>query len=253
MKYKIPLLIVMLLLFSVVVTAVGEAGKPYDFYDVPKCAGNISVRIYAMSQVNYTLVDCTKISVSDWNCPCAKSLYILTQKNTDSRFSALVQYYIEPLKSFTPSKDGKPTQEELYNDGLKRIYTIQDILITKNKELTGNDALSANSTINNILLGLLMFVGGVVFIAFLTIGLMWFYDDKLRKWLGLRDEDKMTLGMILKKVFTREDISRKELIRKDGSLTPNVKQVMPTPQKPKETKKSNAEEEIKKILEGLED
>jgi hypothetical protein len=253
MKYKISLLIVMLLLFSVSVIAVGEAGKPYNYFNIEKCVGEVKVRVYPISMSNYTLVDCVSYTTNDWTCPCSDKLYILTPKNTDSRFSALVQYYIGEQKAFTPSPDGTPTAEEQYNDGLKRIYTVKDITITKNKELTGSGALSNNEKINNFLLGVLLFVGGVIIVAFITFALLWIYDEKLRAWMGLKEGDKMTIGMILRKIFTREDISRKEFTRKKGEVLPVIKPAEKKVEAKVEKKTVDAQEEIRKILEGLED
>jgi uncharacterized membrane protein len=254
MKYKLSLLIVMLLLISVSVTAIGEAGKPYNFFNVEKCVGNITVRVYVISAPGgYSLIDCSQLTTSDWTCPCSKSLYILTPTNSDSRLSALVQYYIGQIKPFTPSIDGKPTAEEQYNDALKRVYTIKDIVITKNKELTGGEAFSQNDKINKIMLGSLMVVGVIILLVFIVIALLWFYDDKLHKWMGLREEDKMTIGMILKKIFGREDISRKEFTRKKGEVLPVVKPVEKKTEIKVEKKTVDTQEEIRKLLEGLED
>jgi uncharacterized membrane protein len=251
MKYKISLLFVILLLCSVAVIAVGEAGKPYNYFNIEKCVGPVSVRIYAISMTNYTLPDCQQLTTSDWTCPCATNLYILTPPKTDSRFSALVQYYIGQTKPFTPSTDGKPTAEELYNDGLKRVYTVKDIMITKNKELTGAGALSDNEAINRVLLGVLMVVGIIILLVFIGFASMWIFDEKLRAWMGLREDDKMTIGMILKKVFSREDISRKEFVRKEGNVLPKINPVNKKVENKKEEKKIDAQEEIRKILEGL--
>ena len=251
MKYKISLLFIMLLLLCVNVIAVGEAGKPYSFYNVGKCYGDIKARVYPLGNENYTLINCTQNSINDWVCSCRTNLSILTPSNVDSRFSILVQYYIAQPKNFTPSTDGKPTAEEIYNDGLKRVYTIKDIIITKNKEAFVNGALSENDKINNVLLGALMVVGGIVLVAFLTILLMWLFDERLRKWIGLKDDEKMTIGKILKRIFTRESITRKELVRKDGSVLPTIRPVEVKPITKQEQKKNNTEEEIRKILEGL--
>ena len=251
MKYKILILFAMLLLCSVVVTAVGQAGTPYSFYNIEKCVGDIKVRVYPLQLNQYKIINCSFVSNNDWVCPCQSNLQILTLPNSTSRISVLVQYYIGEQKKFTPSANGNPTPEEIYNDGLKRIYTIKDIIITSDKKILGKGALSENDRINNILLGTLMIVGGIIFIAFLTIILLWLYDEKLRAWVGLKEGDKMTILMILKRIFTREVISRKEIVRKNGNVLPILKTVEKKIETKVEKKVVDAKEEIRKILEGL--
>jgi len=249
MRYnKISLLVVIVLLFSVSVLAAGQAGTPYNFYSVEKCYGDIKVRIYPLTMSQYSLVDCILTPPNDWSCPCTKKLYILTSNNTINRFSALVQYYIDAPKNFTPSLDGKPTQEELYNDGLKRIYTIKDITIGPNTEISISDALSKNETINNILLFVIIGFGVIVFLFFVIIVIFWLFGENIRKWLGLAEDEKMTLGKILRKIFTREDIQRKTFVRESGKVLPSIK---PVEKQPQIKNVSNTQDEIRKILEGL--
>jgi hypothetical protein len=237
----------MLLLISVPVIAIGQSGTPFNFFNVEKCVGDIKVRIYPISETNYTLINCVAMSKTDWTCPCNTSLYILTSPQTDGRFSALVQYYIGQTKNFTASKDGKPTQEEIYNEALKRVYTIKDITLTKNKEMFVDGALSDNKNINNILLGIVIIIGIIIFIVSIVFVILWVYDEKIRAWMKLNEDDKMTILMILKKIFSREDIARSNTIQNKKQIQSN-KELQPNK---KIEKKIDTQDEIRKILEGL--
>jgi hypothetical protein len=253
MKYKIPLLFVMFILISVAVTSVGESGKPYIFFNVEKCYGDINVRVYPLDMDNYTLLGNCITPTGDknhWICPCQQNLTILTPELTSSKFSALVQYNIDKPREVNTTIGGMPTEDDLYNDEIKRIYTIRDIIIVPN----GNDisgALSLNPLVNKILLTAVIVFGILMFVGFVYIVIFWFYSEEMRKWLGIGEDDKMSLGMIIKRIFTREDISRKTLIRKEGKVLPIIKSVEPIIEKKNESKVSNVQDEARRILEDL--
>jgi len=253
MNYKYSPLIVMFILISVAVTAVGDAGKPYIFFNVEKCYGDVNVRVYPLEMANYTLLGGCVTPTGDknnWVCPCQQNLTILTPELTSSKFSALVQYNIDKPRDVNITVGGMPTADELYNDGLKRIYTIRDIIITPNG-IDVSGALSLNPIVNKILLTAVIVFGILMFIGFVYIVVFWFYSEEMRKWLGIGEDDKMSLGLIIKRIFTREDINRKTLIRNNGKVLPTIKSVQPIEKKKVETKIFNAEDEARRILEDL--
>jgi hypothetical protein len=240
----------MFLLFSTVITAMGQAGVPYNFFNIEKCYGNIQVRIYPIVQTDYSLINCTTNSINQWNCSCRDNLYILTFVNTTSNFSALIQYNIDKPKEVIPSTNGMPTSEELYNDEIKRIYTIKDIVITESG-VSVSGALSDNDSINNFLLIVVVGFGILLFLGFIFIVVFWFYNENIRRWLRLEEKEKITFLRIIKRIFTRENIDRKTFVRQEGKLLPKIK----SEEKQKEVKyieeDNKTTDEIKKILNEL--
>jgi hypothetical protein len=81
---------------------------------------------------------------------------------------------------------------------------------------------------------------------------LWLFGENIRRWLGLKEDEKMTFGKILKRIFVREDIARKTFVREKGKILLQIKPVEEQPKVVVEKENTSTEDEIRKILEGLE-
>ena len=238
-KRDVAYFIVMFILLSSTVYAEGISGKPYKFIDVPSCYGDIQVKVNEFTNVNrYAIINCTYVSGIEWSCPCMNSLYILTPPDTETHFSIFVQYFISKPR-IIPSPSVPPSNDEQYNEEIKRIKTINGIFIVPSIE----DKTLNKEEEKGILIILILV--GVIFVFILILAIMIFLlGDNIKRWLGMDEDEKLTFGKLLKNVFSRPSIDRKDIGKRDD--------------KPKETllvkeQKVNEkiEDEVRKILKEI--
>jgi hypothetical protein len=239
-KRDVAYFFVMFILFSSAVYAEGTSGIPYKFFDVPSCYGDIYLRVNEVSRTGrYGFPSCQYVSGMDWKCPCQDALYIITENGSSTHFNIMVQYNIgQPRNILRPNIP--PSTDEQYNDNLKRIVTLRDIIIVPSNESISNEKMLQQKEV----LGILIYVLLAFVIIVVVIGFIFFFSDVIKRWFDMEEDEKLTFGGLLKAIFSRPKIERKVI----GKSNENVN----VPVEKKETKQSNSvEEEARRILEEI--
>jgi len=205
----ISLLLVLMFFITMAydVNAQGVAGEPYVFLETPVCYGEIQIRVNKHDPGIYTIHNCvlnrTVGKYDYWDCNCQDTLVMSIPENQINKFDILAQYYV-----------GVITNNELQNTGFQRIVPINGLTFTENPGEIYRQEEQRKLTEMQVET-IISFIVTFVFVIFLIIILVLIYffilKNKLRRWLQLGEDDKMTIGMIFKKIFRRESISRKSL------------------------------------------
>lgn len=161
---KIVLSMLLFVLCTVPVTANGVSGVPYPFYSFVKCVGNYQAQVTTFSNVDYLLPGCTLTNATTkvWSCPCSTNASILVKEGQAGIFDIRIQYYIDNLKPLvSPRVNNIPTQEEIFNDNIRRIDYIKGVIITAyvgDDVPTNNQVADISSLVFFIVVVVLIFV-----------------------------------------------------------------------------------------------
>jgi hypothetical protein len=201
----------------------GYSEIPNKFIDVPLCVGDVNIKVYP-TDINgtYNISDCNQTNITNsWTCSCKKEYYIQIPNGTRNTFSFTVEYYIKPL-----------VNNLLTDFNARRIIQINNLIITEiSIEQYKKEQEEIRQQGNRILKFIAIFVV-LFFVLLILIALYFFYvKPKFRRKLNIDEDDTLTISMILKSIFNRDDIKRKET----KIINSNI----------------NAEEEARKILEKI--
>lgn len=255
-KYKV--IICILTMFVMLSTTIyGEllSGVQTNIINVSVCYGNIDISVQPNKGVIYQLIDCSvdNEDTNKWHCPCVinneTKIDILVQENETAKFSIIYQYYIGQTKPVNITyNNGLPTEDEVYNEQLKRIGNVETDTFYNSIELQRikKEQQIKTQGMQSFILTFFMYGFGGLFALIVFIMIIIFIKNRIRRWLKLKDYEKLTIGKILKKIFSREDINRFELGKQDVVKLNNTKKTIPIKSIPLST-----EDEARKILEDI--
>lgn len=220
------ILIVLILLLSVMVSA----NSQYKIDNI-KCYGQIFIQVNDIQgSSNYTFQNCVQINPILWGCNCGQTPILYNTLNETTTISFRIQYDISQPKS----------NDDIYNQQLKRVVTKSVIISTiKEKGPTPFEELINNSSGIIIVFGIIILL--IVVGAIITV-ILFFNMDKIKRWLGVDEDEKMTLKEIIVAIFTRSNIKR----RRFEKIQVNKKQ-----QISEKNVDEKVENEVNELMKGL--
>lgn len=237
-------LLLMLLLLPISVFALqGISGQPVTYFNAPACVGKLDAIVTSYTNVSYSLVNCSLINNTRWECPCTRNFSILTPVNTSSHYNIQVQYYIGKQQLVgNRTKPTQPTDAEIYNDNLKRIETISDIFIVPYLEtIIVQD--TTQTDIGDIVLFIFLLFLFIIMIVLVIAAVIYANSDRIKKRLGMVDErgrdNNITVKQIIKNIFSRPDVNRKQVVQPKRNIV----------QKTNKKESNSTQDEIRKLLE----
>jgi len=254
MKFKFILLLLLITIIIPFVYSAGIAGQEYTYFTLEKCYGNVYERVFQYNpNVPYELVNCTLINDTNiqWNCPCTKELKILTPANTISSYAILIQYNLDKPHDL-PSSGNFTNDDLIYNSMLKRVYTITNITLMP---YVDENSISESGDILNTLLYLFILFIVLILIGLAIWGIFYALSDKIKRWLGMNKDDKLTLGSILRSIFSRKKIEKRMIGKTNLDLGESDRVAKPignpVSSHEKQNKKITNEDVAKSILEDF--
>lgn len=204
MKKVLYMFIFIVLCTTIYAEEQGYSSVPNKIFDIPVCVDGINLKVYpTIANQTYILLGCntTNESINTWSCKCQKKIYLQIPNGTTNTFSITAEYYIKPLTN------------NLINDfNAKRIVTLNNYVITeKSPEQVKAEEEAVRQQDAKVLNFIISFIV-IFFLILILICIHYFYlKPKLRKKWNMGDDDKLSILMIIRKVFARENISRKNL------------------------------------------
>lgn len=247
-KNYIILVLLLLIVPGSVMAIQGIAGQPLTYFTAPACYGSLSALVVNYTSTPYQLINCTQNDSNHWECPCRSTFDIITETNTTSHFNIRVQYYVGNLKTIPDENRTTPSADELYNENQKRVVNINDIILLPyvyTEVIDNTDKTDIGDFILFIFLSFLF----IIFIIIIIIIIIYANSEKIKKRLGMMDsrgkDVDITFGQILKNIFSRPGVERKEVA---GTIRKPTIKVEP---KVNTVQTNNAQEEARKLLEEL--
>jgi uncharacterized membrane protein len=188
-------------------------------------------------------------SESIWVCPCNQKPLIQIANNTKGHFDAMVQYYIDKPKEVIPYENGTPTANELYNEQIKRLDVIKDIMMIPAGSVE-DGVLHIPASVSDFILFIFMLLVILVILIVGVIVVIYVYSERIKRWLNMDKDEKLSFKKVLVAIFRRPNVSRKSIGKRDKDFeAKRVQQQVKEPEKIKST--PTAEDEVRKILEEL--
>lgn len=249
---KINVYLVLVLLLVTNGLAIELSGEPVTVMTVDECYDTIEIYNIHASHNDYSFEGCRRIQ-NGWSCPCIPELILNThaEKNNTIKFST--QYYVSEPRPINPFDTSNMSQAHSYNQRITRVSrhsfefvtdseTLERILEERKKQRQKLQAI----VISSLIAGALLFF---MFITFIIINL--FYKEEFKRWLRLKEDEKITISKVFKNIFSRPNIKRKTFVADDK---PEISGTLNKEQEQKElTPDEKVELEVQDLLKELEE
>jgi len=218
---KVLLFSLMIILLTITVTAVKVENIP--------CVGDIKVEINAVEgNTNYTFINCNLDNTDNqsyqWVCSCNKTPDIINLENQNTIVTFRMQYYINKTRTVLYPNATNPTQDEMYNQQLKRVETrIVNIPIPIDE-----NAFQFNVDTTTIILGSLLVIGLLAVVIVVGIGYFVMNTEKLKRRLGMDLNKPATTWEIIVAILSRKKVEKKSKDKKidNKDYNEDVKKLM---------------------------